>query len=305
MKSGMIKIANAPCSWGALEFDLEIKSEEIGFGQVLDEIKETGYLGTELGDWGFMPTDPEQLKMELGGRGLELLGGFVPVALVHPDQHEKGRQAALQVAELMYNAGYGNALIVLADDNASVPKRTQNAGRITPQMGLDKDQWQVFAKGAEQIAGAVKDSFGIRTVFHHHCAGYVETPAEIDMLMQLTDPELLGLCLDMGHYAFGGGEPIRALEKYRDRIWHVHFKDFDPSAAEASRKSGGDYFDALGRGVFCELGKGSVDFRAIVEYLETTGYGDWIVVEQDILPGMGNPKICAKANRDYIRTLGL
>ena len=77
----MIKIANAPCSWGALEFDLEEQSEDIGFEQVLDEIKSTGYLGTELGDWGFMPTSPDDLRKELNKRDLKLLGAFVPVDL--------------------------------------------------------------------------------------------------------------------------------------------------------------------------------------------------------------------------------
>lgn len=301
----MIKIANAPCSWGALEFDLESKSEEIPFGQVLDEIRETGYLGTELGDWGYMPTDPQSLRSEITKRGLRLLGAFVPVALADKNNHDKGKEAALQVAELMYNAGYGNAFIVLADKNASVPERTLNAGRITPEMGLDGEQWKTFAQGAEYLAKAVKDAYGIGTVFHHHCAGYVETPEEIDTLMALTDPGVLGLCLDTGHYAFGGGDPVKALEKYQNRIWHVHFKDYDPKAAQGSRSAQGDYFDALKRGVFCELGKGSVDFRAITEYLLGTGYDQWIVVEQDILPGMGDPKTFARANREYIKTLGL
>lgn len=301
----MIKIANAPCSWGALEFDLEEKSEEIGFEQVLDEIKETGYLGTELGDWGYMPTDPNLLRKEITKRDLQLLGAFVPVALVDASKHPEGLESAMRVANLMHKAGYEDAFIVLADDNASVLERTKNAGRITPEMGLSQAQWKVFAKGADKIAKAVKDAFGIRTVFHHHCAGYVETPQEIDTLMELTDPNLVGLCLDMGHYAFGGGDPVKALEMYRDRIWHVHFKDYDPTAAQDSRKEDGDYFDALQRGVFCELGKGEVDFKAVVDLLTNTGYDDWVVVEQDILPGMGNPKACAKANRDYIKTLGL
>ncbi|KAB5486117.1 MULTISPECIES: sugar phosphate isomerase/epimerase family protein [Flagellimonas] len=301
----MIKIANAPCSWGALEFDLEEKSEEIGFEQVLDEIKETGYLGTELGDWGYMPTNPNLLRKEITKRDLQLLGAFVPVALADASKHLEGLESAMRVANLMHKAGYGDAFIVLADDNASVAERTKNAGRITPEMGLSQAQWEVFAKGANQIARAVKDAFGIRTVFHHHCAGYVETPQEIDTLMELTDPDLVGLCLDMGHYAFGGGDPVKALKTYRDRIWHVHFKDYDPVAAQESRKEDGDYFDAIQRGVFCELGKGAVDFKAVVDLLNDTGYDDWVVVEQDILPGMGNPKACAKANRDYIKTLGL
>ncbi|GGW29084.1 sugar phosphate isomerase/epimerase family protein [Arenibacter certesii] len=301
----MIKIANAPCSWGALEFDLEEKSDEIGFEQVLDEIKETGYLGTELGDWGFMPTDPSKLKAEISKRGLQLLGAFVPVALADKSKHSRGVEAALKVAQLMYNSGYKNAFIVLADENGSVTERTKNAGRITSEMGLSKEQWSVYASGAEKIAQAVKDKYGIRTVFHHHCAGYVETPEEIDMLMSLTDPNLLGLCLDMGHYAFGGGNPLHALKKYDERIWHVHFKDYSPDAAKASQEVNGDYFDAIKRGVFCELGKGNVDFPRIISHLKEKGYKDWIVVEQDILPGMGKPKECAQANRDYLISLGL
>ncbi|HMB61738.1 MAG TPA: sugar phosphate isomerase/epimerase, partial [Eudoraea sp.] len=204
----MIKIANAPCSWGALEFDLEEKSEEVGFEQVLNEIRDTGYMGTELGDWGYMPTDPILLRKEIDKRGLALLGAFVPVALAEPKDHEAGVGTALKVAELMYRAGYENALIVLADDNGSVPERTQNAGRISSEMGLSEAQWKLFAAGAERVARAVKEAYGLRTVFHHHCAGYVETPHEVDALMSLTSPEVLGLCLDMGHYAFGGGDPL-------------------------------------------------------------------------------------------------
>ena len=301
----MIKIANAPCSWGALEFDLEEKSEEIGFEQVLDEIKETGYLGTELGDWGYMPTIPKLLKNEIDKRGLELLGAFVPVALLDINNHKKGVTVALKVAELMYNAGYKNAFIVLADDNGSVPERTQNAGRITPKMGLSKLQWKTFATGAENIAKAVRDTFGMRTVFHHHCAGYVETPEEIDVLLALTDPELLGLCLDMGHYAFGGGNPVKALKTHFGRIWHIHFKDFNPEVAKLSSESKGDYFDAVKRGVFCELGKGAVDFKEVVEILKEKRFKGWVVVEQDILPGMGNPKYCAQINRNYLKKIGL
>ena len=301
----MIKIANAPCSWGALEFDFEKKSEEIGFRQVLDEIKETGYLGTELGDWGYMPTDPVELRKEIQKRGLELLGAFVPVALADVSKHDCGVDVALRVAKLMYDAGYKNALILLADDNGTILERTQNAGRIRPEMGLTETQWKDYAQGTEKIAKAVKEAYRIRTVFHHHCAGYVETPEEIDKLLSLTDASLLGLCLDMGHYAFGGGDPVKALKKYVNRIWHLHFKDFNAEIAKESQKNNGDYFDAIKRGVFCELGKGNVDFKAIVSLLHQLEYDDWIVVEQDILPGMGRPKICAKSNRDYIKKLGL
>lgn len=298
-----IQIANAPCSWGALEFDLNGKSP--GYLQVLEEMKETGYAGTELGDWGFMPTTPIELREALKRVSLQLLGAFVPVALSDAGAHDRGVEMAIKVAGLMYDAGYEDAFIVLSDANGTVDERTNNAGRITEAMGLSKTAWAIFASGAEKVAAAVRKHYGIRTVFHAHCGGYVETPAEVEKLMEFTDPSLLGLCLDTGHYAFGGGDPVEALRTYGDRIWHVHFKDFDPKVDWRAGAEQFDYFRSVEEGVFCELGKGNVDFKAIVRILKEQDYEGWIVVEQDVLPGMGSPKTCAYNNRQFIKGLGL
>jgi len=299
----MIKIANAPCSWGVLEFDLDGKAA--GFEQVLDEIRDTGYDGSELGDWGFMPTVPADLRKELDQRKLAMVGAFVPVFMKDKTKHAAGAELAVKTAKLMADAGYPEAFIVLADDNGSVPERTLHAGRVTANMGLSPEEWKTFAEGANFVAAEVKAKTGLRTVFHHHCAGYVETPEEIDQLMALTDPALVGLVLDMGHYKFGGGDPLYALKKHQSRIWHIHFKDCHPEFAAKSRTEGWDYFQSVGSGVFCELGKGAVDFAAIVAELKKQLYSGWIVVEQDVLPGMGNPKVCARRNRDFIQSLGL
>ena len=298
----MIKIANAPCSWGVLEFDLEGKAA--GFEQVLDEIRETGYQGTELGDWGFMPTIPAELRKELDKRSLEMVGAFVPVFLKDRTKHIPGSTVAVKTARLMADAGFPEAFIVLADENGSIEERTRNAGRVTSAMGLSPEEWKVFAEGANLVAHEVKSRTSLRTVFHHHCAGYVETPDEVDNLMALTDPSLVGLVLDMGHYMFGGGDPLNALKKHKERIWHVHFKDCHPEIAAQSGKEEWDYFKSVANGVFCELGKGAVNFREIVQELKDQNYFGWIVVEQDVLPGMGDPKTCAQRNRDFIRKLG-
>ena len=299
----MIQIANAPCSWGALEFELEDKS--LGYQQVLDEMVQTGYAGTELGDWGFMPSNPAELKDVLSSKNLELLGAFVPVPLARAEAHDDGVELALKTAGLMYDAGYTSAFIILADENGSVEDRRINAGRITPVLSLNDEQWLTFALGADRVAKAVRDTYGMRTVFHHHCGGYVETPQEVEKLMELTNPELLGLCLNMGHYAFGGGDPAEALKKYYSRIWHVHFKDFDPRVGQDARENNYDYFESVEQGVFCELGLGNVEFQTIVSTLMEKGYDGWIVVEQDVLPGMGSPNECAENNRNYLKTLGL
>jgi inosose dehydratase len=299
----MIKVANAPCSWGVLEFELE--GEAVGYRQVLNEIVETGYTGTELGDWGFMPTDSSQLQEEIHSRGLTLLAAFVPVMLKDASTHSTGIKVAVRTARLLAEVEGDLALIVLADDNGKVLERTQNAGRTLPQHGLNESEWNIFAEGAEQIAQAVKKECGLRTVFHHHCAGYIERSDEIDALMRLTDPKLLGLCFDTGHYRFGGGDPVTGIRRYKDRIWHVHFKDCHPKIAERSRVEKWDYFTSVRNTVFCELGQGDIDFPQIKTELERMGYEGWIVVEQDVLPGLGRPKESARRNREYLAGIGL
>lgn len=299
----MIKVANAPCSWGVLEFGLE--GEAADYVQVLDEIQQTGYQGTELGDWDFMPTDPDELQAELGARNLEMLAAFVPVDLSYPGSHAEGEEIAVRTARLLAAVAGKTPFIVLADDNGKDRLRTKNAGRIGSQHGMTEEQWAVFAQGVQRIARAVRSQTGLRTVFHHHCGGFVETPAEIDRLLELTDPSLLGLCFDTGHYAFGGGDPAEGLRRHAGRIWHVHFKDHDPEVHVRSQREGWDYFQSVHEGIFCELGKGDVDFPATVAALKEMDYRGWIVVEQDVLPGMGSPKESARRNREYLKGIGL
>jgi inosose dehydratase len=298
-----LRVGNAPCSWGTLEFE-GCKSEQIGFQQMLDELAETGYTGTELGDWGYMPTDPGVLRSELERRGLVMLGAFVPVGLKNPETHDAGVAAAVRTARLLAAVATEPApFLVLADDNGSIPERTQTAGRITPELGLGPAEWRIFADGANRIASEVLSQTGLRTVFHHHCAGYVETPDEIARFLELTDPRKIGLVFDTGHYAYGSGscDVLAALNRFRERVWYVHFKDCQQEVARRARAEGWDYFQALRQGVFCELGKGCIDFPAVLRWLKSSGYSGYVLVEQDILPGMGIPKESARRNREYLR----
>jgi len=300
----MIKIANAPCSWGVLEF--ESKTASPGYAQVLDEIAKTGYVGTELGDWGFMPTDTGMLRDELERRGLDMVGAFVTIRLVDSRSYGETRARAVTTAKLLASVAGGIApVIVLSDQPAAEPTRTLAAGRVTPNLSLPDEWWEEAAGGVEQVARAVRDETGLLTVFHHHCATFVETPQEIDALLRHTDPALVGLCLDTGHATYGGGSPVELLARYRDRIQHVHFKDCEPHVAGQARADQWDYQAALQHGLFCELGKGSVDFPAVLQELEQSGYNGWIVVEQDVLPGMGAPLDSARRNRQYLQGIGI
>ena len=310
----MIRVANAPCSWGSLEFE-GLEGGAIGYAQMLDELAEAGYDGTELGDWGYMPTHPDELHGELARHDLALLGAFVPVALAEPAAHAAGLEHALRTARLLAavadRSGQEHApFLVLADDNGSDPARTKHAGRITPDLALSDEKWKIFARGAEHVARTIRSEIGLRTVFHHHCAGFVETPDEIARLLDMTDPDILGLVFDTGHFLYGSGASdgdavLDGLVRLADRISYLHFKDCHRAIAEGARRERTDYFEAVRRGVFCELGQGQADFARVLSWARQAGYDGWVVVEQDVLPGMGTPKESAQRNRDYLRGLGI
>jgi inosose dehydratase len=300
MTNAKIRVGNAPCSWGVIE---NVAGERGGYAQVLDEMQQTGFAGTELGDWGFMPTDPDALRQELTARNLQLLASWVSVYLHDPSRLAESEAAAVRTARLLAEVGGPNALIVLGNDPYTDPMRTRYAGRIKPEQGMSDTQ--SFAAGANRIAHAVKRETGLRTVFHHHIGTWVETPEETARFLSLTDPDVIGLCFDTGHYRFGGGDPVEGLRRHADRVWHVHFKDHDPRVAEQSRRNEWDAIRSVEHGVFCELSHGDVDFPAVIQELKDSGYAGWVVVEQDVLPGMGTPKESAQRNRDYIRSIGL
>lgn len=304
-KAAAFRVGNAPCSWGTLEFG-QSKGEQVPFDRMLDELVETGYTGTELGDWGYMPTNPARLKSELEMRGVVMLGAFVPVPLKFAARHEDGIRNVLKVARLLGAVRSDPPpFVVLADANGTVENRTRNAGRVTPELSLSPAEWGIFAEGANKVGRTVLAETGLRTVFHHHCAGYVETPEEIARFLELTDPAAIGLVFDTGHFAYGAGDcdVIRGMERFKDRIQYIHLKDCHSEIARQARTREWNYFEALRHGVFCELGKGGVDFAAVLRWLKLRSYAGYALVEQDVLPGMGTPKESARRNREYLRSI--
>jgi inosose dehydratase len=296
-----IQVGNAPVSWGIYEFE-EI-APKYPYQRVLDEIAETGYTGIELGPWGFLPTDADLLRRELEGRKLRLLSSYVPINFVDPDAIEEGEAQVLQVGRLL--AALNAVAIVLADDNGRVPEMVQRAGRRVGS-ALNREQWDVYAGGVNRVARKVYDDLGLKVVFHNHCGGYVETPEEVRNLMERADKELIGLCLDTGHWHYGGGNAVKAVEEYGERVRYLHLKDCDPNIRQLAIDEKMDYFAATAAGVFCELGNGEVDFPSLLAHMERLGYNGWAIVEQDVLTDdLDAPKQSAKRNRDYLKTLGL
>jgi inosose dehydratase len=288
-----IRIANAPVSWGIME--VEGWSPPFPYTTFLDQLQAAGYTGTELGPYGYLPTDPQVLRAELDRRSLTLASAFVPLRLKDP---QLDLAPVRQVAQLLQalHARY----LVLAD--ALWPEREAVAGRV-PETDLrltDRD-WETAAANLRKASGLAAE-YGLRCVFHHHAGTYIETPGECARLLELTD---LGLCLDTGHYAYGGGDALDAARRFGDRIWHVHVKDCDRDVLSHVRSDGWDYFRAVRSRLFCELGQGVVDLPAILAELVQRGYGGWVVVEDEVAPGTGVPLESAQRDREFLHRLGL
>lgn len=302
------RIANAPCSWGVIGGTGPTTSGT----QMLDELVAAGYRGTELGDYGFLPTDPERLRAELDRRDLHLLGGFTAVDLRRPGVVDEARDAVVRVARLMAEANRTPRppLLILADDSGRDPLRVAHAGRIRPDQALPAEALRRFARHVEDLARIVRDETGLATAFHPHAAGWIETPDEVEGLLERTDPELVGLVFDTAHHVHGcgvdddGGLAAAGIERFWPRIRTVHVKDVSAEVAARARAEGWPYPTAVARGLYCELGHGSVDFRAVLAALAERGYDDWLTVEQDVFPGMGTPLESATRNRAYLRSIG-
>lgn len=294
-----MKLGNAPVSWGI--FEVEGLSADLNYPKVMDEIAATGYTGTELGPWGFYPTEPGRLRQELDRRRLTLASAFVPVDLTDRANHATAEAEVMKVADLLQAMGTNE--VILADPQR--PQRFLCAGRAGSADELSPQGWQAMAEGLNRTGAALK-ARGMRAVFHHHVATYVETAAEIDRLLTLTDPELVGLCLDTGHAAYGGANPVEILRRWGDRVGYVHLKDVNPTALRQARARQLDYEAGIREGVFCPLGQGQVDFDAVFDLLRGNHYNGWLIVEQDILadatgahPGP-TPLEAARVSRKFI-----
>ena len=286
----MIGVANAPCSWGVIE---NVAGDTAGYRRVLDEMAETGYAGTELGDWGFMPTDPATLRASSMPAGWRWSGrSRRPGCRTAPTTSAAPTTRSGSPGCSRRSAG-SEALVIVGR-----PLRRPGAfdrGRARHRRARDDRRgWRSFIDGIHLVARRVRDEAGIRTVIHQHLGTLIESMAEVRRLLDVDGPELVGVCIDTGHWTFGtGGDPAAAVRELGERLARP-LQGLRPGRHGAVAPRGWDGLTSTGNGVFCELGTGSVDSPGVLRALREIDYQGWIVVEQDILPGMGDPRESAR-----------
>ena len=291
-----VKVGSAPDSWGVW-FPSDPK--QIPWQRCLDEIAEAGYEWTELGPYGYLPTDLSVLRSELERRKLNISGTFVMPHLEDRDAWPEIEKEATRVGDSL--TALGAEFVLLIDNTYS-----DVDGKPIRPSRLDDDGWKTLIENTHRIADLVIERFGLNLVYHPHAETHVEYEDQIELLLEQTDPSRVSMCLDTGHHAYRGGDPIAFMRRHHERIRYLHLKSVESEIQNKVERQKIPFAPAVAMDVFCELDRGAVDFLAFRDVLQEVDYQGWAVVEQDMYPTpFDKPFPIGKRNRDYLRDIGI
>jgi len=303
------RVASAPVSFGVDEIIVD-DAWMPGPDDMLDWMVDIGFEGTELGPPGFLG-DATQLHERLSSRGLQLVGAFLPQHFSRDEKVQEDRAWLRDSLRLIREgAPDGSRTFAILCDHFDEPERLAFSGRIAehPEAWLPPQRFESLVANLHRAAEICRRE-GFEVVLHPHAGTYVETADEIARVMDRLDPSLLGLCLDTGHFRFGGADPTRAVDDYHELIRHVHIKDCRTKVMDDVKAEGKGLEEALSRGVFCQLGLGDSGIDSVMEALRRYDYTGWLVVEQDqFLRASDTPESVVavqRANREYLRQFGI
>ncbi len=292
-----LRVANGPVSWGV---DLPNKPGAPLWEDVFTEIGEAGYRWCELGPVGYLPDDDGRVRAELDARGLGVAGSYIFEPMHDRDRH--GEIADITHLTCGRIAALGGGYLVVIDMVSE--QRGATAGRSGAAPRLDGQAYQGLLSGLRLVAG-IAIEHGLTPVLHPHVGSYIEFEDEIERVLTDTADDGLQLCIDTGHFAYAGVEPVRFLAEHRGRTRYMHFKDIDPVVHQKVVGDAIAFFDAVSLGVFCPVGQGIVDFSALAAEL-ADGFDGPGTIEQDRdFRSPTTPLEDAKASLDYLRGLGL
>jgi inosose dehydratase len=285
----VLRVANAPCSYGAYEETVGTHPGVPDPESFLRAVKHAGYEGTELGPLGYLG-EPNEVASRLEQHNLELVGAFVPMRLSDDSRFVDDLPHLERTLDVFREANAIGAKIVLADAGSAERRARVGAARGDRSIGLSPSSWHVLASSVT-TAASLTEQRGYEAVFHPHAGTYIEAAWEVDRLLASTP---IRLVFDPGHVLLAGDDPLDAFTRWRSRIGHVHLKDVDPSVLTALGASF-DITEAWQRSVFCRLGEGAVDLRSILAELLAADYDGWLVVEQDHIPTPAGIDVPARA----------
>lgn len=292
-----IRVGSAPDSWGVWfpEDPLQTPWERF-----LDEVADAGYEWIELGPYGYLPTDAARLADETAKRGLRVSAGTVFTGLHHgPAVWEETWEHVSRIAALTRDTGAEHLVVI--------PSfwRDDKTGAVLEDRDLTPDQWRELTSQTERLGREVGDRYGLRIVVHPHADTHIDTPANVARFLDATDPALVSLCLDTGHYAYCGGDSVEAIETFGERIGYLHLKQVDPRILAEVRAEQLPFGPAVARGVMCEPPSGVPALEPVLAAAQRLGVELFAIVEQDMYPcPPDRPLPIARRTRAHLRSCG-
>ncbi|MGE4549497.1 MAG: sugar phosphate isomerase/epimerase family protein [Intestinibacillus sp.] len=290
-----IRVGSCPDSWGVW---FPSHEKQTPWTRCLDEMAAAGYVGTELGPTGYLPTDYDELRMALDSRGLDLIGATLSGDMCS----DKGVKAVMdtidQLGPIQIRFPDARYMVLFTD----VITDLETGEYIYPET-IDDEGWKQFCANIQKVADYARDQYGLTVVYHPHAQTYCETEPQIERFLKDTTVQL---CFDTGHHVYGGGDPVAFFRKHHDRIPYLHLKDCNQELRDKIKHEGLSFVKAVSLGLMCEPGSGAVDFADMYKALQEVDYDGWVVVEQDMFPcSFDQPIPIAKRTREYLASIGM
>lgn len=292
-----LRVGSAPDSWGVWFPD---DPQQVPWERFLDEVSASGYEWIELGPHGYLPTDPARLTEEVGRRDLRVSAGTVFTGLHRgPAVWDDTWAHVAEVARLTRAMGARHLVVI-----PSFWRDDKTAELIEPAE-LTREQWGHLTGGTEKLARRVREEFGLDIVVHPHADTHIDSEEHVARFLDSTDSGLVNLCLDTGHYAYCGGDSVKLIETYGERIGYLHLKQVDPEVLADVVSKGTPFGPAVRQGVMCEPPLGEPALEPVLTAAQRLDVDLFAIVEQDMYPcPPARPLPIAQRTRRFLRSCG-
>ncbi len=285
-----VKLGIAPIAW--TNDDMPDLGAENTFEQCISEMALAGFTGCEVGNK--YPKDTAVLKKALDLRGMQICNAWFSTFLTTKPYEETEKEF---IKHITFLKEMGAKVVGISEQGHSI--QGTDLSIFDDKYVMNDEEWDMLCTGVNKLGKVAKD-MGITLTFHHHMGTVVQTAAEIDRLMENTDPELFNLLFDSGHLAYCGEDYMYILKKYINRIKHVHLKDIRPDVIKEVKENGLSFLQGVRKGTFTVPGDGVIDFAPIFDILAENDYEGYVLVEAEQDPAIANPFEYALKARKYI-----
>ena len=285
-----VKLGIAPIAW--TNDDMPDLGAENTFEQCISEMALAGFTGCEVGNK--YPKDTKVLKKALDLRGMQICNAWFSTFLTTKPYEETEKEF---IKHITFLKEMGAKVVGISEQGHSI--QGTDLSIFDDKYVMNDEEWELLCTGVNKLGKVAKD-MGITLTFHHHMGTVVQTAAEIDRLMENTDPEIFNLLFDSGHLAYCGEDYMYILKKYVNRIKHVHLKDIRPDVIADVKAKGESFLQGVRKGTFTVPGDGVIDFEPIFNVLAENNYEGYVLVEAEQDPAIANPFEYAVKARKYI-----